>query len=420
MTNNEVEMDIRGLPPDQQTSVLREKYRKLRGTGSVVRAQVDHQPARLYVSMLESGYRVTIERDGSATILVLKPDGSTPRLGTRGAHSVAAHPDGRIYVNTTKNRVAVLDAFTRKVLRHLRVGDVPSHLELSTDGTRLYVANAGSDDVTVVDTSTDTILANVKTGKRPLLPCVAESGFVYVPSGPDEAVTVLDSNGKETATIPVGKAPHDIAVSPDGLWAYQPNSASHTVTIVNAVTQRAIGEMAVGLAPGHVTFTPDSRYAYIANTLSDDVSAVATASHEVIATIPAGAGAHLPVLDHAGRFGYVANFASDDLTVWETDTNRVAARIRVGIYPHFFAFSPDDRWLVVSNTGESSVCLIDTAKAQTTAKLDVGQAPAHIAFDPDGACAFVGCEISDEVAVIDLSTQRVVELVNAGGGPEGA
>jgi YVTN family beta-propeller protein len=417
MTKDEVRLDMRGLPVDQQTTILREKYRELRGTGGVVRAQVDKQPARLYISMLESGYRVAIESDGAATILVFKPDGSTPRLGTRGAHSVAAHPDGRIYANTTENRVAVLDASTRKVLRHLRVGDVPSHLELSQDGRRLYVANAGSDDVTVVDTQTDTILATVKTGKRPLLPCVAESGFVYVPSGPDETVTVLDSEGKPTAKIQVGKAPHDIAVSPNGRWAYQPNSASHTITVIDALTQRAIGEVAVGLGPGHVAFTPDSCYAYIANTLSGDVSVVATENHEVVATIPAGAGAHLPVLNHGGRFGYVANFASDDLSVWETETNRVAARIKVGIYPHFFAFSPDDRWVVVSNTGESSVCLIDTAKAQTVARLEVGQAPAHIAFDPDGVCAFVGCEISDEIAVIHLSSRRVVELLKAGAAP---
>jgi YVTN family beta-propeller protein len=265
MTKNEVRVDMRGLTLDHQTSILREKYRELRGTGGVVRAQVDERPARLYISMLESGFRVSIEPEGAATILVLRPDGSTPRLGTRGAHSVAAHPDGRIYANTTENRVAVLDASTRRVRRHLCVGDIPSHLELSNDGTRLYVANAGSNDVTVVDTSTDTIIATAKSGKRPLLPCVAESGFVYVPSGPDETVTVLDAEGREIATIPVGKAPHDIAVSPNGRWAYQPNSASHTITVIDALAQRAIGEAAVGLGPGHVAFTPDSRYAVLSH-----------------------------------------------------------------------------------------------------------------------------------------------------------
>ncbi len=414
MSAREVRLDIRGLALDQQIQILREQYRELRGTGATVRAQVDARPARLYVSMLESGFRVAIESQGGTVTLMLRPDGSTPRLGTRGAHSVAAHPDGRIYTNTTENRVAVLDASSRKVVRHVHVGAVPSHLELSPDGKRLYVANAGSDDVTVIDTSDDAVAATVKTGKRPLLPCVAQSGLVYVPSGPDEAVTVLSSDGQAIAKFPVGKAPHDIAVSPDGCWAYQPNSASHTVTVIDARSQRALGEVPVGLAPGHVAFTPDSRYAYIANTLSDDVSVMSTTNHEVIGTISAGAGAHLPVLDHAGRFGYVANFASDDLTVWDTATHRVAARIHVGIYPHFFAFSPDNRWVVASNTGESSVCLIATDKAETVATIEVGQAPAHIAFDPDGVCAFIGCEISDQVAVVELAKQRVIELVKAG------
>lgn len=415
MIKIEARLDLRGPRLDQQLNLLRAKYHELRGTGDVACARVDEQPARLYISLLESGYRVSLEQEGAATILVLRPDASTPRLGTRGAHSVAAHSDGRIYLNTTENRVAVLDAATRRILRYIRVGDTPSHLELSNDGRRLYVANAGSNDVTVVDTTTDTILTTAVTGNRPLLPCVAPgSGVVYLPSGPDETVAVLGGDGEAIATIPVGKAPHDTAVSPNGRWAYQPNSASHTVTVIDAVKQCAIGEVAVGSGPSHVAFTPDSGYAYVANTLSDDVSVVATASHEVVATIPAGTGAHLPVLSHDGEVGYVADFASDDLTVWDTKSNQVTARINVGVYPHFFIISPDDRWIVVSNTGESSVCLVDAMKARTVAKLEVGRAPAHIAFDPDGTCAFVGCEISDEVAVIDLSHQKVVELVKAG------
>jgi len=162
MIENEARLDMRGLPLDQQLSILRAKYHDSRGMGAVVRAQVDERPARLYISMLESGYRVSLEPQGAATFLVLRPDASTPRLGTRGAHSVAAHPDGRIYANTTENRVAVLDASTRRVLRHVCVGDIPSHLELSNDGARLYVANAGSNDVTVVDTLTDATLTTPK------------------------------------------------------------------------------------------------------------------------------------------------------------------------------------------------------------------------------------------------------------------
>jgi YVTN family beta-propeller protein len=357
-------LDLRGRKPDQQVDCLKEQYVALRGTGSVVRAQVEERPVRQYISMLERGYRVTLEREDEATWLVLRPDDSTPRLGLRGAHSVVSHRDGRVYTNTTGNRVAVLDGPTRKVLKHIAVGDDPSHLELSHDGRRLYVANSGSDDVTIIDTVSDQVMATVPTGKRPLLPCVAPHGnAVYLPSGPDGTVTVLDAAGALKATIAVGAAPHDIAVSPDNRWAYQPNSGSHTVSVIDARSQSVVGEIKVGFGPGHIAFDPESRFAYVANTLSDDVTVVDTSNHEVMTTISAGVAAHLPLISPDGRCGYVANFASDDVTVWDTKDHSVIARIPVGIYPHFFAISPDGQWMVVSNTGESSVCVTDAARA---------------------------------------------------------
>jgi YVTN family beta-propeller protein len=243
MAVNTIDLDLRGLKPDQQVARLREQYVLLRGKGSVVRAQVDDQPVRQYISMLERGYRVMLEANGETTWLVLRPDASTPRLGLRGAHSLVRHDEGRIYTNTIENRLAVIDESTRQVLRHIPVGDDPSHLELSHNGRYLYVANSGSDDVTIVDTASDQVIATAATGRRPLLPCVAPDGkFVYLPSGPDRTVTVLRAGGEFVKTIPVGAAPHDIVVSPDNRWAYQPNSASHTVSVIDKRDQAVVGE----------------------------------------------------------------------------------------------------------------------------------------------------------------------------------
>ncbi|HET7004458.1 MAG TPA: hypothetical protein VFK65_03135, partial [Candidatus Binatia bacterium] len=143
MSANTVQIDLSSLTPDRQVGELKRQFTLLRGQGAVVRARIGALPVRQYVSMLERGYRVGLEREGENYFLLLRPDGSTPRLGLRGAHSIACHPDGRVYTNTTENRVAVIDGGTRKVLQHVAVGDEPSHLELSHDGRRLYVANSG-------------------------------------------------------------------------------------------------------------------------------------------------------------------------------------------------------------------------------------------------------------------------------------
>ncbi|HLG70374.1 MAG TPA: beta-propeller fold lactonase family protein [Chloroflexota bacterium] len=408
-----VNLDLRGQPPEKQMAELMAQFKTLRGQHATMRALLDGNPARLYVSLLEGGFRVRLERSGPELALVLEPDGSTPRRQP-GAHSLVAHPDGRVYVNTTEDRVAVIDAASRRVLRHIAVGRDPQHLELSPDGTRLYVANSGSKDVSVVDTATDTVIASGPTGRRPLLPCVASDGTLFLPSSPDETVTALDAGGRPLATLPVGESPHDIAVSPDARWAYQPNTASHTLTIIDAQKREVVGEIAAGQGPGHIAFTRDSRFAFVANTLSDDLTVVDVANHAQTGTIPAGAGAHMPILSHDGRTGYVANFVSDDLTVWDVERREARGRIPVGIYPHSFGISPDDAWLVVSNTGESSVCVADARIGQTVAKLEVGGGPGHVAFDPEGECAFVGCQISNQVAVIDFRRQQVVELVEVG------
>jgi len=192
MLTESVNLDLADLTPDQQVGRLKEQYVFLRGKGAVVRARVNELPVRQYISMLERGYRVVLEREGESFVLVLRPDGSTPRLGLRGAHSVLSHPDGRVYTNTTDNRVAVIDASTRRVKKHIETGDDPSHLEFSHDGKRLYVANSGSNDVTIIDTTNDQVFTTASTdgvhcfrvsprmGKRSICPAVRTEMLQYL------------------------------------------------------------------------------------------------------------------------------------------------------------------------------------------------------------------------------------------------
>ena len=92
-----IHLDFATLTADQQVSRLKEQYALLRGKGAVVRALVHDLPVRQYISLLERGYRVGLEQEGGSFSLTLDPDGSTPRTGLRGAHSVVSHGDGRVY-----------------------------------------------------------------------------------------------------------------------------------------------------------------------------------------------------------------------------------------------------------------------------------------------------------------------------------
>ena len=64
MLSENVNLDFADLTPDQQVGRLKEQYVLLRGKGAVVRARVNALPVRQYISLLERGYRVGLERDG--------------------------------------------------------------------------------------------------------------------------------------------------------------------------------------------------------------------------------------------------------------------------------------------------------------------------------------------------------------------
>ena len=59
---DEVLLDLRGVAPAKQHRQVQEACAAHRSGGAVVRALLDAEPARLYVSFLEAGYRRFIER----------------------------------------------------------------------------------------------------------------------------------------------------------------------------------------------------------------------------------------------------------------------------------------------------------------------------------------------------------------------
>ena len=85
-----------------------------------------------------------------------------PLAGT-GYGSVVADATGHYaYIsNTAQDRVDVVDIIQRRLVGGIAVGDQPMGLDLSADGTRLYVANRGSATISEIDTSARTVVRSI-------------------------------------------------------------------------------------------------------------------------------------------------------------------------------------------------------------------------------------------------------------------
>ena len=60
--------------------------------------------------------------------------------------------------------------------RHHSRRHSPQLIAVSPDGTRVYVANQGSDTVSVINTATNTVVATISAGSQPVGPAVSPDG----------------------------------------------------------------------------------------------------------------------------------------------------------------------------------------------------------------------------------------------------
>jgi len=151
--------------------------------------------------------------------------------------AVTALPDGsKVFVASERDgAVYVLDASDPAAPKQsalIPTGAHPDALLLSRAGTRLYVANAHSDTISVVDTATDKVIGTVLlrpeiskdlAGATPTgLALSPDEKTLYAALGDMNAVAVVSLNEADgeparlMGYVPVGWYPTAVAVTPDG------------------------------------------------------------------------------------------------------------------------------------------------------------------------------------------------------------
>jgi YVTN family beta-propeller protein len=142
---------------------------------------------------------------------------------------IRVSPDGKIfYVADMKaDGIFVIDGDSFKEIGFIQTGKGTHGLYPSRDGTKLYVANRGSNhihgkphgkgSVSVVDFATRRIVANwpIPEGGSPDMGNVSADGKTLWLSGRyDNVVYAIDTTSGEVRKIPVGKEPHGLTVWP--------------------------------------------------------------------------------------------------------------------------------------------------------------------------------------------------------------
>ncbi len=281
-----------------------------------------------------------------------------------------------------------------------------------------YVPNANSNNVSVINTSTNTVVATVPVGSRPGAVAITPDGsFAYVVNFDSDNVSVINtSTNTVVATVPVGSFPHAVAITPNGSFAYVANFLSASVSVINTGTNAVVATVPVEFGAIDVAITPDGSFAYVPNFHTANVSVINTGTNTVVATVTVQANLQRIAITPNGSFAYVTNGGYDVVWVIDTSTNTVVASVPVG-GAYGVAITPNGGSAYVTNFGSSSVSVINTTTNTVVATVLVGDNPLGLGITLNGSFAYVTNKASDNVSVINTSTNTVVATVPVGEGP---
>ena len=338
-------------------------------------------------------------------------NGATYMLTFSGidAEGVAANPITRANV-----------VFDARIIATVVVDSRPSYHPAFDTGSSLvgfpnvYVANAGSDTVSVIDTATNTVIDAVAVGDGPL-GAVFDPVYrrVYVPNYSSNTVSVIDTaSNTVTATIPVEVGPHSPAYDAVNRRVYVPNFGSNTISVINTDTNTVIATISVGTQPDNTTFDFLHRRVYVLNRGADTVSAISTTTNTVTATIPVGDAPYEGTFDFINHRIYIPNYGSHTVSVIDTDTNAVVATVPVNDDPSSAAFDSTNQRVYVANQGSGNVSVIDTASNTVIATIPVGDSPHGVGFDSFNNRIYVMNRGSNTVTVIDAGTPPVITVTS--------
>jgi YVTN family beta-propeller protein len=139
---------------------------------------------------------------------------------------VAVTPDGKhVYVTNGFNAVSVIATATNTVVATIPVGIDPNGVAVSPDGKHAYVANQGSNSVSVIDTATNTVVAMITVGSgyaggRPgsgpnAIAVTPDGKHAYVANYLSNNVSVIDTaTNTVVATVGVGIFPIGVGIRP--------------------------------------------------------------------------------------------------------------------------------------------------------------------------------------------------------------
>jgi YVTN family beta-propeller protein len=316
--------------------------------------------------------------------------------------------------NAASNTVTVLDVVNVRLDRELPVGPNPVAVAASPTRNEVYVVNSGTGGnmgfVSVINSENNSVAANIQVHRRPVSIDLDTSGDrAYVANAGSNTISVLDLKGRrEIATIGAGEEPVEARPAPDGKTVIVPNRRGNSVSLVDPAMRGVRAYFEGCPAASNAVVLPDSTKAFVACSGGHQVMAITLRKPDAHPPVPDRLEAMLDVgrapvqlaLKPDGGELFVCNSQSNSISEVVTTNNDVGGAYLMGDAPIRGLVSSDNSLLYVANLHSQEVTIYSIEDGKRVGWVRVGDGPTAMAFSTAGHLLFVVDARSGDVAVV--------------------
>ncbi|MEG3178684.1 YncE family protein [Sphingomonas sp. RB3P16] len=230
-------------------------------------------------------------------------------------------------------------------------------------GQRLYVARG--DAVTVVNLATKAV-SSIEALQRGHAVVPLPGGKLLVTSGNDGTVRLVDlANGRESASIAVGKKPDAAILDATAKHAYVMNAGSGTISVINLATAKVVKTIAVKPALEYAAFSTNDML-FVNDEDANEIETIDVVRGAMGKPIP------LPGCEGPTGLGYDARH---------------------------------DRLIAACANGKAAI--VDVTAQRLTALVAIGAGPDAVVIDAKRGLAFIPCGANGVLEILSIGGMTV-------------
>jgi YVTN family beta-propeller protein len=295
------------------------------------------------------------------------------------------------------------------------------HKKLPPRTALAYVSNEISGTVSLLDRQAGEVIGCVGVGQGPRGMALApQSGLLFVANAQSHSISVIETatpQRRETIHLDFGDEPETLCLSPDERRLYVANRGSSTVAVVDPALRTVITKIPVGQEPVDIAADPETGMIWVVSSRSDAVQIMEPETFAITATLEAGLAPTALEFNPRQKSVYIANFNSAFVTEINTVGPAVAAQISAGRGVRDVVLDAFREVLYASVENRQAVIVLKPSLNLELAEIPLGQTPGRMALDPEGGYLYVCCPLSNTIQIIDKNGGHVERIAATGQKP---